>query len=114
MFVPNNSGLLSSINGTNAFGEITHGKARRVACGVVDLAGAVEKTAVRADSSASRGAADEVQSVATILFKINVAPRLGDLFVIAGRRLRIISIAPRYAVAGFLDHFECDFEAFPK
>ncbi len=113
MFQPNTFGLWSKLTGTNAYGETTWARAKKVACAVVGLEGQLKKTSVRADSSASRGSADEKVSVAKLLFPVVVKPKIGDRFEFNGMKLRFILVQPRYAVTGVLDHYECEFEAMP-
>lgn len=113
MFIPNNTGMLSRRLSNNLYSEISYDTPIRVECGVVRMPVTAQQTSVRADSSASRGAADEITSNARILFTVNVSPQINDRFEIAGFKLRCVSREPRYSVAGILDHYECTFEATP-
>lgn len=114
MFLPNNSGLLAKRAGMNVYGEPSFAKATKTPCGVVRLNTTSQKTSVRADSSASRGAADELVSDAKILFPATALIDFGDRFEISGMVLRVIKVEPRYAVPGHLDHYEVDFEHWPE
>jgi len=114
MFVPNTTGVLRRQTGSNIYGEPTYGHPKTVPCGVVRLAIAAEATSVRTDSSASRGAADEPEAVAKILFPANVDISIGDRFEIQTIILRCKKIEPRLAVTGKLDHWECDFDRWEE
>jgi DNA-binding transcriptional regulator/RsmH inhibitor MraZ len=84
-----------------------------VPCAIVHSTRANLKTPVRADSSASRGAAEEKVAVSKILFPKTVAIDTNDKFEIDGKILRVTGIEERKNVLGQLDHFEVDFEMFP-
>lgn len=111
MFIPNNQGTLRRKRGTNINAEtIYHDPIRGVPCAVVHMKASAEKTNVRADSSASRGNADEPLSFAKILFPTAVKPKVGDHFEIAEFQLEVAKIEPRWSVAGLVDHYECDLD----
>lgn len=110
MFIANNKGQLQAFSGFNSNAEPQFGPAKTVACGVVHLNKQVQKSTVRADSSGSRGAADEFVSTTKILFPKTVSIATGYRFRIAGFTLKAIAVEPRYSVHGKLDHYEVDFE----
>ncbi|MBO6507505.1 MAG: hypothetical protein JJ979_03300 [Roseibium sp.] len=112
MFVPNNKGELSSQEGHNVYGEPAFDPPVTVQCGVVRLNHTSQKTSVRTDSSASRGAAEESVASSKILFPADLSPVIGDKFEISGISLRIFKIEPRYSITGVLDHWECELEAW--
>lgn len=113
MFIPNNTGLLTRQTGLNAYSEPTFSDPELVECGVVRIRAGALPTSVRADSSASRGTAEEVVATAKILFLPLAYPNISDKFEIDGIVLRCTSREPRYSVLGELDHHECDFESWP-
>ncbi len=114
MFVPNTTGYLSLRSGWTAQGEPEFEIHRQlVACGVVILIGRTVKTTVRADSSASRGSAEEDVNVAKILFPAYVTIRKGDRFEVSDETLRVTGVQPRRAVTGVLDHYEVELERWP-
>lgn len=112
MFIPNKVALYSEKTGENEFAEPTFSDPRKVACAVVHFGAAAQKTSVRTDSSASRGNAEEVVVAAKILLASTVDPTPAHRLEIAGRKLRALSIEPRWAVTGDLDHYECDYEVW--
>jgi hypothetical protein len=111
--IPNTFGMLSRRGAKNIYGEFAFQAPKRVPCAIVHSTSANLKTPVRADSSASRGAAEEKVAVTKILFPANVAIATNDKFEIDGKILRVTGIEDRKNVLGKLDHFEVDFEMFP-
>ena len=75
-------------------------------CAIVKLVVINEKSSVRADSSASRGNARELESESTILLPAATQARIDDIIIVSGFQLRIMAMQPRYDVTGRLDHFE--------
>lgn len=110
MFIPNNKGQLQAFSGYNSTAEPQFAPAKSVLCGVVHLNKIVQKSTVRADSSGSRGSADEFVSISKILFPASVSIATGYKFRIAGLTLKATTVEPRYSVYGVIDHYEVDFE----
>jgi hypothetical protein len=111
MFRPNTKGWLERRSGYTIDGVPNFTEPKEVPCAIVHLIPTEEKTSVRTDSSASRGAAEEVVgNRMKILFPVSVKPAAGDRFVIYGAAMRLISIEPRIAVNGRLDHYEAQAE----
>jgi hypothetical protein len=107
MFRPNTVAYLQR---KNAKRDI-HGKESYLApvplpCALVSLTDRVVESSVRADSTASRGAAEQEVLQAKILIPIHVAVKKGDVIKIAGRLVEIASIQPRNDVFGRPHHQE--------
>jgi hypothetical protein len=113
MFRPNRLGKLTRRLGTNIYGEKTFKRPVTVQCAVVTDLDKVNKTPVRSDSSASRGAAEERTAVAKYLFPANVQIGQDDTFEIDDLSLRVIAVQKRFSVFGVLDHLEVDFDIAP-
>jgi hypothetical protein len=113
MFIPNTKGQLTRKLGRNIYGEPTYYPPITVPCGIVDNLEQLAKTPVRADSSASRGAAEETTATVKILFPANVVIDKDDTFAIAGLSLRATAVQQRFSVFGDLDHKEVDFDIAP-
>lgn len=64
------------------------------------------KTSVRADSSASRGRAEESTIVGTVLVLPNVKIDTGDLINVEGQNCEVASVIPRRNLQGVLCHYE--------
>lgn len=109
MFVPNNIARhWVASPALDVYGERSFVGPTDVPCAVVSLNLEVGKTSVRADSSGSRGRAEEEQGIARILFPTFLKLTEKDVIEIAGKTLEVIQVTPRWSVAGKLDHFECD------
>jgi len=106
MFRPNLWCHVRRKTGRDLFGQAAFGNPIKVPCAVVHLQPKVEDTAVRADSSASRGVAEETVIQATLLFPVSFMPILDDIISISGLLLEVSFVEPRYRVTGMLDHYE--------
>lgn len=114
MFLSNSIGELRRAQGRDIHARVTY--AAPVSCpfAPVNLARKVEPTDRRADTSASRGAAEEIVSAAKILVPAYVSIGIDDLFSFSGNTYRVSGVHDRYTVAGEFDHFECNLEVMPK
>lgn len=110
MFVPNVKCVITKLGSKfDIHGkQIREGDALSELCAIVKLNGKSEKTSVRADSSASRGAADEMQYDARLLFTKFSKIEIGDKVELLGFVLRVESRFPRLTVHGALDHYQVD------
>jgi hypothetical protein len=75
-------------------------------CAIVKLIVINEKSSVRADSSATRGNARELEAESVILLPPTTQARIDDIIIVSGFQLRIMAMQPRYDVGGRHDHFE--------
>lgn len=114
MFRPNMTGRLWKRGGYNLYGEASWSDPITVRCAPVALSRFSEKTAVRADSSASRGASDEVVVDAKVLVTKDTDISIDDRFEIYYRQYRVIEVHPRFTVLGELDHLEIDLEDYAE
>lgn len=112
MFFPNTTCRLIKEGALDQYGQRTRGTETTEECAVVKLEVAAKKTSVRADSSASRGKAQEQVSDARLLFRPNVGVDIGDFIEIMGYTLRVSSVHPRRNVMGDLDHYQVDADAW--
>lgn len=78
-------------------------------CAVVQMDLVVKKTSVRADSSASRGRAEEEIGLVRLLFPSTVSIQEYDVVEINGVVIEVIRIFPRRDVLGKVDHYQVDF-----
>lgn len=108
MFKPNNKCLVYKANQTNAYGETILANPRVERFSIVHLNVISQDSSVRADSSASRGAALETVSEAKFLFTKMTEVEIDDVVEIAGVKVEISSKMPRFNVRGKLDHYEVD------
>lgn len=91
-------------------GNELYGPNRPARCAVVKLNSRSEKSTVRADSSGSRGAAQEVLPDIVLLFKAGNAPDLEDRITVDGVKVRVTARMPRYLVTGAIDHYQVECE----
>ena len=114
MFTPNLIGIIKKVTGRDIYGQPQHGAALSCPFAIVNLETKSQKTSVRADSSGSRGSADEI---ASDRLKILIAPHMRvaiqDRFEFEGASYIISMMHPRRTVFGSIDHFECDLEVTP-
>lgn len=107
MFLPNNTCQIRTVYGRSIYGGAPeYTDPRPVPCSIVRLSPRVQKTSVRADSSATKGSADEIVAEAVILFPASVNPPPESIVEIAGYTLRVTGSQPRFNLLGELDHFE--------
>ena len=107
MFRPNqNCTIISASGRTDVYGQPITSTRYSERCAVVKLITKNQKTAIRADSSASRGNARETVADSLILLARNTRAEIDDLISVSGQTLRIMSMHPRFSVTGELDHYE--------
>lgn len=113
MFIPNQvCEIYSPSDEMNLYGESV-GEVRRIEkCAIVKLTVGGEKTSVRADSSASRGAAREIVADARLLMMPNSKVEIGDRVVLLGQSLRVLDIFPRHNITGRLEHLQVDLDVW--
>lgn len=117
MFRPNNRcDLVLSSNRTDRYGQPLPGeRIKNEPCAVVRLQVKEIKSQVRADSTASRGAAHEFDSTnSLILVGRNTRANINDLIEIAGFTLVIKSKQPRWNMRGVIDHYELTCQLWNK
>lgn len=107
MLIFNRTAQLQLVKGRDLYGQPTHAKAITVPCAVVALHRTVAKTGVRTDATATRGAAEERQEDARILFPVNSKVVADARVVIQGFELRVIDVHPRFDVNGAPSHLDC-------
>lgn len=107
MFRPNQSCVIQKASGKNdAYGMPLPGVRHTERCAIVEVRIRSEKSSVRADSSASRGSAMELETDAKFLLAKTSRAAIDDLLIHAGTQYRINSKHARYDLQGRLDHYE--------
>lgn len=107
MFRSNNNCIIRTSSGkTDVYGKPIPGTSHKERCAVVKLEIRSEKSAVRADTSATRGNARELQTHSLILLHATTHGEIDDIIEIMGYSLRILTKQPRFGVNGTLDHYE--------
>ncbi|SFJ50755.1 hypothetical protein SAMN03159338_1603 [Sphingomonas sp. NFR04] len=109
MFVPNaRAEWLKKAAKRSITGKESFFAPQPIAISVVDLKDTSAHTSVRADSSASRGAAEQHEATAKILAGKQFDVKCGDLLRVYGYTLEVSIVQPRADVMGRLDHLELD------
>ena len=112
MFIPNQIGLIERKSGRDIYGNAVLAPAVDCPFAVANAKRKSQKTTVRADSSASRGNAEEfVTDLGKILVPADHAINEGDFFSFDGVRYEISSKHIRRNTFGDHDHTECDIRA---
>jgi len=107
MFRPNqNCTIRRSSSKTDVYGQPLPGSTVSERCAIVKLNVQNMKSSVRADTTASRGTAQEKQVEALILLDPKTVASIDDIMEVHGVVLRIVSMFPRHSVSGQLDHYE--------
>lgn len=97
----------------DVYGGYKHLEPHGARCAVVRLVTGEDKTSVRADSSASRGHADEIITKSRLLFPPKTEIAVDDLVELLGIKLKVTDIQIRIAVSGVLDHLQVELEHWP-
>lgn len=114
-FTPNLVGIIQRKIGFTIDGQAKLSDPVSCQFAVVNAKRQQEKTSVRADSSASRGMADEITTgLGRILVARNESIEMGDIFTFDGDSYDVNSKHVRRSVFGEIDHFECDLKVRPR
>lgn len=106
--------ITSRTDGFDRVGRpVMNTRRRRTKCAIVELYDESDKTTVRADSSASRGRADERLADARLLLKPNEEVKLGDVVEVEIRnapnlKIEVVRIFRRTDVAGHVHHIDLE------
>lgn len=106
MLRPNQICYIVKSQGNDVYGRPLPGKRLRERCSVVKLIVNDEKSAVRTDSSASKGNAQEFVAESVILLTPQTTATIHDILEVRGVTLEIMGMHQRFNVQGVLDHFE--------
>jgi hypothetical protein len=106
LFKPNLDCNIVQAGGHDGYGQVMPGTSHPERCAIIKLESVEVKSAVRADSSASRGAAMELQAKAHILLEATTVAQLDDIIEVNGLTLRISQRFPRHSLRGVIDHVE--------
>lgn len=110
MFFPNTRcDLYSRRTAKDNFGRYTYAPKTSVPCSVIFLDVSVQKSSVRADTSGSRGQAEQFQGDAMLLFPKTLKLAEGDVIFKDDRWLEVVEVEPRRDVIGKLDHYQVTF-----
>lgn len=109
MFQPNVLCTLTRASGhTDLYGNPMFDPPRPAKCGIVKLVSRDQNVTVRADSSASRGAAQEMVADALLLFPPVYGVKNDDVIDVIGVKLKVTGVFPRHNVNGQIDHYQVE------
>lgn len=109
MFRPNTKCQLERrLEGRTVFGKTSYAAPVSIPCSVVKLEFRADKSSVRADSTASRGAAEQQEAEAVFLFPKTVAVSINDVVHYGEFKIRVTKLRPRTNAAGKLDHMQVE------
>lgn len=91
---------------TDVYGMPLNKTKTKEPCTPLRIDARVDRSSVRADTSASRGNAREYQTVAKFLVPKNTVAGIDDILEWNGDAMRIAGKMPRYNLQGVLDHYE--------
>lgn len=106
MFAPTSKVRVQKRDGNTIYGQPRLGAWTTENCVVLRLRRRTEKSSVRADSSASRGNAEETQVDAILLAPPKTAMKVNDIIEIRGMKLRVTGMEDRFDLLGKLDHVQ--------
>lgn len=106
LFMPNRLCVIIKNTGYNVYGEPERKERITEKCTLINAGRSMKKSSVRADSSASRGNAQEIVADYWLLLTHNTCAEIDDLIEINGMQLKIYSLIPRYDLRGKHDHTE--------
>jgi hypothetical protein len=106
MIRPNIACLIKQNDGYDINGHPQYKAEVRVKCRIVHYKIVDEKTSVRADSSASRGRADERVFDVTLLFPRDTVIDIESQVTLYRKTFKVESIEPRFSTTAKLDHIE--------
>lgn len=106
LFKPNLDCLIHvASDKTDGYGRSLPAVQVKERCAIVNLNLGAQKTSVRADSSATRGNAEEMVATGEILLTRNTKASHNDVIEIYGIKYLITGKSPQVSVRGVLDHW---------
>jgi len=107
MFRANKNCVIHAASGkTDVYGMPLPGPRYKERCAVVKMNVMSAKSAVRADTSATRGNAQELQTDTVLLLSRTTMARINDNIELMGFQFKVTEIHPRFDLLGDLDHYE--------
>lgn len=106
IFRPKSRCVVIRNGGNDLYGLPKPGIRHAERCSIVKFLVRNEKSTVRADSSASRGNAMELEADGVFLLTTNTVADIDDLVEINGHRMRVAARHMRFNAAGRHHHFE--------
>lgn len=105
---PNIVATLRRQTGFTAQGRPIWGGETTIRVAIVTLRNSIERSSVRADSSASRGRAEETRADGVVLVPPEIAVKVSDRLHLLGATYEITSVFPRHGLEGALGHTQVE------
>lgn len=112
VFIPNLNCVIRKKGKPDIYGQVRAGASHPERCSIVKMRHESGETTVRADSGASRAHAEEFVLTNRILVASRTVAAIDDQLEVAGFKIRIKSMQPRFDVTGALDHYEVEGEVW--
>lgn len=106
LFVPNQRCVIVKMSAMDIYGQKHVERRINENCAILKSKKNSTKSSVRADSSASRGNAQEITADYWLILEKNTQAEIDDLIEFRGLRLKIIGLHPRFSIRGDHDHTE--------
>ena len=106
LFSPNQRCVLVKMGNMDIYGQKHVEKRITENCAILKSKKNSTKSSVRADSSASRGNAQEITADYWLILENSTQADIDDLIEFRGLRLKIIGLHPRFSIRGEHDHTE--------
>jgi hypothetical protein len=107
---PNIDATLQRQTGFDLQGGAAWSAPSNIRVGIVTLRRTLEKSSVRADSSASRGRVEESRADGIVLVPANVEIGINDKLRLMGAYYRVAGMFPRHDLKGVLAHNQVELE----
>lgn len=112
IFRPNTPCMIYGKEEFDVYGKPVESQGRKSKCSVVRISSAKKETSIRSDASASRGRADEQVFGSILLMLPKEEIQIDNKVEVNGFTLKVVSVMPRYNVAGRLEHQEIGLEVW--
>lgn len=109
MFQPNVNCRVTPMIGHDVYGGSLEGSSFDTRCGVVRL-----EAIASPGNGPSGGHAWDDSAIARLLFKAPTRLMRGDKVSILGMDLMVLTVFPRHAINGTLDHYQVDCRVWPS
>lgn len=106
LFNPNQRCVIVKMGKMDIYGQRHIDKRISEKCAILQSKKSTTKSSVRADSSASRGNAQEITADYSFVLERTTVAEINDLIEFNSLRLKIVGLHPRFSIRGEHDHTE--------
>jgi hypothetical protein len=105
---PNIPATLRRLTGFSPQGRSVWSEETKLKVAIVTLKSKIERSSVRADSSASRGRAEEARADGVVLVPPDIAVVAGNRLGLLGAQYEVVTAFPRHGLDGSLGHTQVE------